>query len=154
MGPTTDMSAETEPIVLTVDIDAPPESVWQLLTDPPRIADWWGDHVSLEARPGGRFLERWTDPAGRSVVTQGEVVRLAAPRELELTWADDDWPAQTRVRFVLEEAGNATRLTLTHDGWEGIPALRREELVREHAAGWSRHLDRLATLAAGGAAGR
>ena len=149
MGLAVDMSAQTQPIVLTVEIDAPPESVWQLLTDQQAIADWWGDHVSLEARPGGRFLERWTDPAGRSVVTRGEVVGLTAPRELELTWADEDWPAQTRVRFVLEKVGNATRLTLTHDGWEGLPGPRREELVSEHAAGWSRHLARLASLATG-----
>ena len=92
-----------QPIVLAVEIDAPPESVWPLLTDPQRIAHWWGNHVWLEARPGGRFLERWTDPAGRSVVIQG---------------------------------------------WEGLRVTECQERVREHAAGWSRHLARLASLAA------
>ena len=77
--------------------------------------------VSLDARPGGRLTERWTDDGGREVITSGEVVRLAAPRMLELTWADDDWDGSTRVLFQLAQATDATRLTLTHSGWEALP---------------------------------
>ena len=100
---------ESDRIVVSVDIGVPPGPVWQALTGADCIAGWWGDHVSFDARAGGRLVERWTDAGGRNVVTSGEVVRLTAPRELVLTWADGDWPVRTRVRFVLEEVADGTR---------------------------------------------
>lgn len=60
---------------------------------------------------------------------------MDAPRMLELAWADHDWEEPTRVLFRLEEAADATRLTLTHSGWEAFPSSPRERLVREHASG-------------------
>jgi len=60
------------------------------------------------------------------------VVRLAAPRTLELRWADDDWDEPTRMLFRLEEAADATRLTLEHSGREAFSTLFGEELNRAH----------------------
>ncbi len=78
------------------------------------------------------------------MITSGEVVRLAAPRMLELTWADDDdWDGSTRVLFQLAQAADATRLTLTHSGWEALPLPSLERVIREHASGWSRHMANL-----------
>ena len=125
-----DVETSANRIVIRVEIGAPRDRVWQALTDGERIAQWWGDHVSLDARPGGRLTEHWTDAGGREVVTSGEVARLIASRTLELTWADDDWDEPTRVIFRLEEAADdATRLTLEHSGWEAFP--------RRRARSWS-----------------
>jgi uncharacterized protein YndB with AHSA1/START domain len=76
------------------------------------------------------------------------VIRLSAPRTLELTWADDDWDEPTRVLFRLEGAADATRLTLEHSGWEAFPSSAREELIRAHASGWSQHMANLAAYSA------
>ncbi|MDP9475299.1 MAG: SRPBCC domain-containing protein [Actinomycetota bacterium] len=144
-----DVQTGADRIVIRVEIGAPRDRVWQALTDEERIAQWWGDHVSFDARPGGCVTERWTDAGGREVVTSGEVVRLIAPRTLELTWADDDWDEPTRVLFRLDEAADdATRLTLEHSGWEAFPPSTREELVRTHASGWSDHMANLAAYSA------
>ena len=83
------------------------------------------------------------------MVTSGEVVRLITPRTLELTWADDDWDESTRVLFQLQEVADATRLTLEHSGWEALPSSSREELIWEHASGWSQHMAKLAAYSAG-----
>ena len=139
-----DVVTGADRIVVNAQIGAPCDSVWRALTEEERIAQWWGGYVSLDARPGGRLTERWTDDGGREVITSGEVVRLAAPRMLDLTWADDDddWDGSTRVLFQLAQAADATRLTLTHSGWEALPAPSRESVIREHASGWSRHMAR------------
>src|SRR3712207_1754572 len=86
--PMIDVVTGADRIVVNAQIGAPRDSVWRALTEEERIAQWWGGYVSLDARPGGRLTERWTDDGGREVTTYGEVVRLAAPRMLELTWAD------------------------------------------------------------------
>jgi uncharacterized protein YndB with AHSA1/START domain len=127
-------------IVVHAKIEAPRESVWQALTEEEHIAKWWGGYVSLEACQGGSLTDRWTDDRGREVLTSGEVLWLTAPEMLELTWADDDWDTSTRVLFELAQVDEATHLTLTHSGWEALPSSRREELIREHASGWSRHM--------------
>ncbi len=131
-------------MVVRVEIRAPRELVWRSLTEEERIAEWWGPHVSLEARPGGCLTERWTDAVGREVVTSGKVLQLIAPRTLELRWADEDWDGPTRVLLRLEGGADATRLTVEHSGWEAFPPLLREELIGAHAAGWSEHLANLA----------
>ena len=82
------------------------------------------------------------------MITSGEVVWVIAPRILELTRADDDWDESTRVLFRLEEAADATRLTLKHSGWEAFPSSVREELIRAHASGWSQHIVNLAAYSA------
>lgn len=130
-------------IVVRAKIEAPRESVWQALTEQEHIVEWWGGYVSLEVRRGGRLTERWTGDGGREVLTSGEVLRLAAPRMLGLTWADDDWDASTRVLFESAQTTDATHLTLTHSGWEALPSSKRERLIREHASGWSRHVANL-----------
>ena len=143
-----DVKTGPDRIVIDAEIGARRGSVWRALTEEERIAEWWGDYVSLEARPGGRLTERWTDASGREVVTCGEVIRLESPQILELAWVDDDWTVSTRVLFKLEEAAGTTRLTLTHSGWEAFPPSSREGLVRGHASGWSRHVANLANYVA------
>ena len=48
-----DVETSANRIVIRVEIGAPRDRVWQALTDEERIAQWWGDNVSLDARPGG-----------------------------------------------------------------------------------------------------
>lgn len=53
-----------EGIQETVELDAPPEEVWELLMDPGRLGDWVGPHRKLEDVPelplktGDRFRQR------------------------------------------------------------------------------------------------
>jgi uncharacterized protein YndB with AHSA1/START domain len=136
-------------IHIEVDLAVPPMRAWTVLTERQHIANWWGEHVNLQARPGGTLRETWTDGA-RRVVTAGLVTRCEPPSALELTWADDDWPGETRVAFHLAARGDRTRLVLDHAGWEMHPADRRSELIDAHASGWSRYLVRLAEYATQG----
>ena len=143
-----DITSGTNQIIICAQINVPRDRVWRALTEEEQIAEWWGGYVSLDARPGGRLTERWTDSGGREVITSGEVVRLNAPQTLELTWADDDWDESTRVLFQLEEAADGTHLTLEHSGWEAFPSSLREELICAHASGWSQHVANLAAYLA------
>jgi uncharacterized protein YndB with AHSA1/START domain len=139
------MKVETtdDAIHIEVDLSAPPMRAWTALTEEQHIANWWGDHVDLRARPGGGLRETWSDGA-RRVITSGRVTRCEPPSALELTWADDDWPGETRVAFHLSEHGGGTRLVLDHSGWGVHPAGRRRDLIGAHSRGWSQSLARLA----------
>jgi uncharacterized protein YndB with AHSA1/START domain len=86
-----------------VDIAAPPEEVFDALTDPAQVAEWW---VGDDAAP---------PPLG------GELRVVDAPRTLELTWGGDT------VRYDLAPAvvrgAPGTRLTVTHTRANDVLAL-------------------------------
>jgi uncharacterized protein YndB with AHSA1/START domain len=128
-------------IVIEIDFRKGPEEVWSALTSPEAIAAWWGKHVSFAPRAGGAFRQEWTDEAGRTVITSGIVSRSERPELLELSWANEDWPHETRVAFILEPMSEErTLLRLEHRGWSGLPADRQEQLIEQHKAGWHHHL--------------
>ena len=66
-----DVTTGTDRIVICAQINAPRDRVWRALTEQEQIAEWGGGYVSLDARPGGRLTEHWTDSGGREVVTFG-----------------------------------------------------------------------------------
>ena len=43
-----------------------PAEVWEALTDPEQLEDWFATEVELEPRPGGRGVFRWGNGEERS----------------------------------------------------------------------------------------
>jgi DNA-binding transcriptional ArsR family regulator/uncharacterized protein YndB with AHSA1/START domain len=122
----------------TVTFDAKPEQVWAALTTD--IGKWWAYHVgeagstiSLDARLGGHFEERWGDGEG---VVWGEVVDLRKGKRLRLRGCLGMSGAGTNdYTYELSPDGDKTVLELTHysvgyadpeaeqsyrDGWKGL----------------------------------
>lgn len=142
------MQVTTGEYDIRIDLDLPIRraAVWILLSAPDAIAAWWGDHVALDTREGGHFREEWTND-GRHVVTNGTVLHSEPPGLLEMTWADNSWSGQSRVRFLLEDQPGGCHLTLLHCDWQYVHAQDLTALIAAHAQGWQRHLQNLAALA-------
>jgi uncharacterized protein YndB with AHSA1/START domain len=86
-------------------LPAAPDEVWEALTDPERLSEWFANDVEFDARPGGRGVFRWDDGETRHA-TVDDVV----PGErLGFAWADGDG-AESHVTIALEEAEQGTRL--------------------------------------------
>jgi uncharacterized protein YndB with AHSA1/START domain len=87
-------------------LPAPREEVWEALTDPDRLADWFANEVDLDLRPGGRAGFRWSNgEQRRAVVTEVE-------HEQRLAFAWDDDGVAGDVAFTLADDGDGTRLTV------------------------------------------
>ncbi|MCA1925222.1 MAG: SRPBCC domain-containing protein [Thiobacillus sp.] len=132
-------------VELTERVAAPPTIVWDCLTDADAVRRWFGAHMQFDARPGGGFVETWTD-GERTVMTTGEVLCFEPPLRLGLSWRDEDWLAATTVSITLEPAGEATHLRLRHDGWGALGA-GAAALAEAHRAGWRAHLRSLCRYA-------
>lgn len=131
-------------------IAAPPDEVWQALVDADRRKRWWS-YLQLDPVIGGGFIERWTGPAGESMVTMGSVLEVTANRLLRLTWSDDNWPVETQVEISLSPTPGGTLVRVRHSGFERLTDGRR--LATEHGAGWQLHLSNLRSLAEHGGSG-
>jgi uncharacterized protein YndB with AHSA1/START domain len=138
-----DVAAETSPIVRTVEIRATPERVFELLTEPDALVQWWPDVAELDPRPGGRV--RMEFRGGESVVT-GEVTKFEPPHGLGFTWIRAESPGvTTSVEFsVVAIDPGRSRIEVVHSGWEQAPELRPM-----HDAGWAHFLRCLGDLAEG-----
>lgn len=133
-----------EPIVKSIYIEAPPEIVFEFLTDPPKVLRWMGITAELEPRPGGIFR---IDPNGRDVI-RGTYLEVAPYSRVVFTWGWEEEgrrvPAgSTVVEIDLEPEGKGTRLKLIHRNLEG-------EFRDKHETGWMHYLARLKTVVEGG----
>jgi len=130
----------TDDVTQAVDVDAPRDRIWQLLTDPQELPRWWPDAAEVEPGVGGRVVLRF----GPGDVS-GEITQWEPPAQLGFTWEASNMPGvQLHVSFTVEDLGDGrSRVSVVHSGFEAAPADAREAVV----AGWDTFLPRLADAA-------
>lgn len=124
----------------TIEIEAPVDLVFQMLTTTEHWARWWGEGSTIDPTPGGAVLIR--HPNG--VEVRGEVLAVAEGRSLAFTYGYASGPIPpggSRVEISLEPAGDATRLRLAHHFAEAEPR-------DHHVAGWRFQLSLFANVVA------
>lgn len=129
----------------SIDIGAPPETVFEYLITNGGMTAWMGQYADLDPTPGGKFA---VDIAGHPV--RGEYLHVDPPSRVVMSWGfagSEDLPAgASKVEFRLTPIGGGTRVDLRHSD---LP----DTEVRGHADGWANFLPRLAVVGAGGDAG-
>ena len=135
-------SVDGEGVVRMEDrLDTGIDDLWAALTDPDRLAHWYGE-VKGELAQGGEFRVRITLAGERT----GKVEACEPPQRLLLTMRDPDarpgQPAQTVIEARLMAEGPQTRLF-----WEtrGLPL----ELLPAYGAGIQIHVEHLADYISG-----
>lgn len=129
--------------VYEIFIKTTPERLWRAITDP---ADtqlyYYGTKVQSDWKPGSRLF--YLD--GDQVSLDCKILEIEAPNRLIHTFTmvyDPEMAADkpSRVSWVIEKQGEACRLTLIHDEFEG-------ETKTYHSVehGWSEILSGLKTL--------
>jgi uncharacterized protein YndB with AHSA1/START domain len=128
-----------------IRIDATPEVVFEVLSRPEHVAEWWSDEADFEPVPGGTgeivFGDRTT---GEPKVVQLTVVEAEPPRRFSFRWTHPEGQVATPansllVTFDLEPAGSGTVVRLTESGFRelGWEAAVLEEYHQDHSNGWS-----------------
>jgi len=146
----TDDSIERE-----IQIDAPVETVWSIVTEPQNITRWFANEVELDLRPGGDVVFRFDSGVdGKGVVEKVEPPNLFAFRWISPEPGRDMEAAQghyTTVEFSLQTQGEGTLLRVVEFGFAALEGTEAEnaELAERHFGGWGMFLERLAALPAG-----
>lgn len=93
-------------------IAAPPEDVWQALTDPELITEWSG--------AGAEFpLERDAEYSLWDGDIRGRIIEFAPNERLVQTWEPESWTRKDSVvTFTLVPLGDGTQVELVHQNVE------------------------------------
>jgi uncharacterized protein YndB with AHSA1/START domain len=145
------MAMPADRIEREIDIDAPIDVVWTVITEPEHINRWFTDFAELDVRPGGEGRFGWNVKAtNRKHVVNLRVERLDPPHFFSFRWnyPDGDEPTETNaplVEFSLEAHGGSTRLRLVESGLEknARSEEEKEAYFAEHASGWTHFTERL-----------
>lgn len=149
---TTIVTPDLDAVVSEIDTAAPPDRVFQALTDSKQLARWFTDASCpvkswhMDARQGGRYS--YATEKGNFEINgvsefecHGEIIEFDPPRLLAYTWIGN-WHADkqrtTIVRWELTPSGTGTHVKVTHSG------LAQEQTAREgYRGGWSGVMEKL-----------
>ena len=127
-------------LVLVRELRHPPARVWEALTDPAHLSEWAPFDADRNLGAVGP-VKLTTIGAPTPLVSETQVKRADAPRELEYSWGGND------IRWKLEPLKtDGTRLTLWHNIDRGF--------IAWGAAGWHICFDVLDRVLAGQPIGR
>lgn len=130
---------------LAVDamLPAPPEKVFEALTQPDKYRLWMGPEGSttkvteMNPVPGGRLAFTVGFPGGMSVAIEGEYINVDPPHQLIHTWLVEGDEHATTVTIDLTQSQHGTHLVLVHDGFTD------ENDMEQNEGGWRHQLERL-----------
>ena len=131
-------------IVVEIDIDAPPERVFQAWVDPQQRLAWWGEEnmyrctkMDSDLHVGGKWSTEGKGASGKTFTVSGEYTRIEPSKALGFTW-NHDWDEmkmpETHVLVELVPTSSGTHVTVTHSGFVNVAA--RDD----HDKGWMRVL--------------
>lgn len=146
-------AGEYATIERSLHIDAAPEVVFAVISDPAHVREWWADDAEFaEGEPG--WLGFGDLEAGGKRV-RFQVADAVPHRRFSFRWTHEEGvepgPGNSNlVVFELEPAGAGTRLTFTESGFRerGWSEAKARDVHADHTHGWDHFLGRLADYAA------
>ncbi|WP_433680315.1 SRPBCC domain-containing protein [Nocardia sp. CA-119907] len=136
-------------------IDATPDVVYQVISSPEHLREWWPDNAELDPISGATGTITFGDPASADAkVERLTVVEADPPRLFVFRWVYDEGESAAPdnsllVTFALVPSGDGTLLRFKETGFRerGWEAAVLEETYLDHARGWDLFLPRLVTYA-------
>ncbi len=150
---TTQITPDNSVVLAEILIAAPPDRVFQALTDPKQMAQWWGDkgmyritENQSDLRVGGKWSSSGVGADGKEFTVDGEYLEIDRPRLLVYTWNPSfAHVVKTTVRCELEprdvhglqhrgpqRVGTGTLVKIRQEGFAG-----NLEAAQCHSRGWT-----------------
>ena len=153
---TATITPDQNAVIAEIFIAAPPARVFQAISDPTQLPQWWGQpglyrvtKSTMDVRPGGKWRSEGLGDDGTTFYVEGEYLEVDSPRLLVHTWMGSyTGPLKTVVRWELEptavhglhstgpkKAGTGTLVRVRQEGFAGTP-----DAAASHGEGWKRVL--------------
>jgi uncharacterized protein YndB with AHSA1/START domain len=149
------MELEHGKIEREIDIAASPATVFDVITSPDHLREWWPDDAIVEPRAGAVGELVFGDRSSpEAQIPQITVVEAVPAQRFSFRWiypeGEDAHDGNSLlVTFDLVARGDGTRLRMTETGFreKGWEVAVLEQQYREHAESWDHFLPRLVAYA-------
>jgi uncharacterized protein YndB with AHSA1/START domain len=136
-------------------VEASPEVVFDVVSNPAHVQQWWPDEASYEAVAGSTGAIVFGDRDAGGAVASFTVVDVHPPRRFSFRWTHPEGEPAAEgnsllVTFELTPSGGGTLLKMTESGFRemGWEVALLEQQYHEHESGWDLYLPRLVTYVA------
>jgi uncharacterized protein YndB with AHSA1/START domain len=124
---------KTRTLQLPIFIHAPRKEVFEAISKPELLAQWFVDRATLSPKKGGAYAFTWEGGPTHT----GKVLEFERGKRLTLSW---QWPGQerlgmTRLRLTVASQHGGTVLTFTHSGFQRSVAW--QEIYEGAIRGWT-----------------
>jgi uncharacterized protein YndB with AHSA1/START domain len=137
-------------------VEASPEIVFEVVSSPDHLRQWWPDDARYDPTPGSTGEIVFGDRDADVAVVSFTVVEARPPRTFSFRWTHPAGEVAVDgnsllVTFDLTPSGGGTLLKMTETGFRemGWAVAVLEQQYQEHVTGWDFYLPRLARYAAG-----
>ena len=141
---------EVGTIERTIYLEASPEIVYDVVSSPEHVRQWWPDDAGYEVVPGASGEIVFGDRERDATVVALTVVEAEPPRTFSFRWThrvgtEASSTNSLLVTFALTPREGGTLLTMTETGFRelGWEIAVLEQQYREHVTGWDYYLPRL-----------
>ncbi|GAA1607248.1 SRPBCC domain-containing protein [Kribbella hippodromi] len=133
-----------------IQVQASPEVVYEVISSPEHLQEWWPEEAELVAEPGATGSVTFRRPEG-DIIQPVTVVEADPPRRFAFRWSYAGEPAAAEdnsllVTFDLIPAGGGTLLRFAETGYD--VANKSDEELADHTSGWDYFLPRISPYAA------
>lgn len=134
-----------------VYIEASPEIVFEVVSSPDHLKQWWPDDARYDPTPGSTGEIVFGDRDAGGAVVAFTVVDAVPPRTFSFRWTHPAGEVAAEgnsllVTFDLTPSAGGTLLKMTETGFRemGWEIAVLEQQYQEHVTGWDFYLPRLA----------
>lgn len=138
-----------------IHIEAAPEVVFEVVSQPEHIRDWWYAESNVQPKAGATGELVWADGDDpRAQVVPMTVIVAEPPRLFTFRWTHPAGETAAEgnsllVTFELVPSGSGTLLKLTETGFreQGWEVAVLEQQYNDHVSGWGTYVPRIAARA-------
>jgi uncharacterized protein YndB with AHSA1/START domain len=129
----------------TIEVNAPPDRVWRVLTTAKDLSAWFKVNIEGEIAPGAEVWMTSTSPGYEGQRFLVRVTEMTPPRRFAWRWhpgavdptVDYTREPWTTVTFTLEPSGAGTRLSVAETGFNDVSLARRAKVFKDNTQGWA-----------------
>jgi uncharacterized protein YndB with AHSA1/START domain len=124
-------------LVFVKFFSVPAKKVWEAITDPEKMKEWYFNVPMFRAVIGNEFHFMGGPPDGTQYKHLCKVTEVITEKKLSYTWKYDGYQGESTVVFELTPENGGTRLTLTHKGLDTFPSNIPDFDSSNFKAGWT-----------------
>jgi uncharacterized protein YndB with AHSA1/START domain len=129
----------------TIEVNAPPDKVWRVLTTAKDLSTWFRVTVEGNIAPGAEVWMTSRYPGHEGTRFAVRITEMTPPRRFAWQWhpgavdpsVDYSREPWTTVTFTLEPSGKGTRLSVSETGFTEISLARRAKVYADNTQGWT-----------------